>query len=350
MVTGSRGRSLTVAALIFAALLAGCGVPGEPLPPLLEIPVPATDLSVAQEGADIQLTWSPIQLSTEGTRVGDFFDRIEIYGVFLLHAETLRDFAGQSHVVANTRDMVPMMLTLRAGAVLHLAADQVGKRAFFGIKAINRKNKDAGFSNIFSLEIVDLPEPPVNLRADVTEKAIQLSWKPGANSAFGGPAPPVDGYWIDRVEVGPPIAPQEIGKTTTPSYQDTTFEFGHTYVYTVQAYVTTTGTTAMTTRQEIKVVPKDIFPPAAPQNVRAVAVPGAIEIAWSPNSESDLAGYNVYRSEGGSSSKLTSQPLSIPIYRDPGATAGAHYVYRVTAIDRSGNESAPSEDVSITAE
>jgi len=83
--------------------------------------------------------------------------------------------------------------------------------------------------------------------------------------------------------------------------------------------------------------------------VRAVAVPGAAEIVWSVNSESDLAGYNVYR-DGAPVVKLNRELLQIPVFRDNGTTAGARHSYRVTAVDRNGNESAPSEQVTVTAE
>ena len=97
----------------------------------------------------------------------------------------------------------------------------------------------------------------------------------------------------------------------------------------------------------------DVFPPAAPRNVRAIAVPGAVELTWSPNSEPDLAGYKVYRSsgpEGGFVTRLTPQVLQVPVFRDTTVTAGTSYVYHVTAVDKNGNESTPSEDAPVTAE
>jgi len=63
-------------------LLVGCGVPGEPLPPLLEIPAAINDLTAVQVGDHIEVTWSVPHLTTEGTRVREL-DRMDIYGVFL---------------------------------------------------------------------------------------------------------------------------------------------------------------------------------------------------------------------------------------------------------------------------
>ncbi len=52
---------------------------------------------------------------------------------------------------------------------------------------------------------------------------------------------------------------------------------------------------------EIVVDTKDIFPPAVPTGLAAVAAPdeGAIDLSWAPNTETDLAGYAVYRGEAG---------------------------------------------------
>jgi fibronectin type 3 domain-containing protein len=103
------------------------------------------------------------------------------------------------------------------------------------------------------------------------------------------------------------------------------------------------------------VTPKDTFPPAAPQGTVAAIQPGAtpgavaVELSWSINVEPDLAGYRVYRSEqeGARGALLTPELLPSPAYRDNSAQSGQRYWYTVTAVDRSGNESAPSLAVAV---
>src|SRR5438270_635321 len=41
-----------------ALLLAGCGTPGAPLPPTLDLPQPPTDLKATRKGDKVTLTWS----------------------------------------------------------------------------------------------------------------------------------------------------------------------------------------------------------------------------------------------------------------------------------------------------
>jgi fibronectin type 3 domain-containing protein len=93
----------------------------------------------------------------------------------------------------------------------------------------------------------------------------------------------------------------------------------------------------------------DAFPPAAPSGVQAVysAVPERpfIDVTWRPNTEPDLAGYNVYRrAENEAPVKINSGPVKTPRFADPGIQAGRKYFYSVSAVDLRGNESGRSEE------
>jgi hypothetical protein len=85
----------------------------------------------------------------------------------------------------------------------------------------------------------------------------------------------------------------------------------------------------------------DNLPPAAPLNLAAArAATGGLDLAWSANTERDLAGYSVYR---GSDAAFAPQPgnrigtPAVSAFRDDGFIAGSWY--KVTARDRHGNES-----------
>jgi len=98
---------------------------------------------------------------------------------------------------------------------------------------------------------------------------------------------------------------------------------------------------------------KDTFPPATPQEILVVPVPPTselsahIELSWAISPETDIAGYNVYRSGqvGASGTRLNSQLLLTPAFRDMNVEPGRQYFYGITALDRSGNESPPSDPV-----
>src|SRR5215210_3967278 len=93
----------------------------------------------------------------------------------------------------------------------------------------------------------------------------------------------------------------------------------------------------------------DTTAPAAPSGLTATPGDGSVALDWDDNAEPDLAGYRVYRRSADGSwptSPLTTTTASN--YTNSGLTNGTSYTYRVTAVDGSGNESAPSASVSAT--
>ncbi|MGC2323527.1 MAG: fibronectin type III domain-containing protein, partial [Terriglobales bacterium] len=99
----------------------------------------------------------------------------------------------------------------------------------------------------------------------------------------------------------------------------------------------------------IEVFVHDIFPPAVPTGLEAVSsgTPPQpfIDLSWAPNTESDLAGYNVYRHEEGEEpKKINGELVKGPTYRDSAVQAGHRYWYSVSAVDLRGNESGKSAE------
>jgi len=86
----------------------------------------------------------------------------------------------------------------------------------------------------------------------------------------------------------------------------------------------------------------DTVPPLAPQLAGKIDNKVDAQVTWSRNSESDLAGYNLYRN-----SQKVNTTLSVDItYRDPALKEGT-YVYSVKAVDLAGNESVASNEISL---
>ena len=145
-----------------------------------------------------------------------------------------------------------------------------------------------------------------------------------------------------------------LAQTSATEYRDMSFQFGHTYLYRVRA-VEQFGPATIESADSAPAVltAKDIFPPAAPRDLEAVSVattkeaPASVELTWTINTEPDLAGYNVYRSENPETpgQKLNSELLLVPTFRDISVVPGKSYFYRVGAVDQSGNESPLSSPV-----
>jgi hypothetical protein len=145
-----------------------------------------------------------------------------------------------------------------------------------------------------------------------------------------------------------------LGSVSSHEYRDTQFEFGKTYLYTVRA-VAQFGQDLVESADGAPafVTPRDTFPPAAPVGLVAAVVPATpgapayVELSWAISPEGDLAGYRVYRGERDDTpgERMNANLLLSPTFRDISVMAGRGYSYRVSAVDRAGNESPLSSAV-----
>jgi uncharacterized protein YcfL len=108
-------------------------------------------------------------------------------------------------------------------------------------------------------------------------------------------------------------------------------------------------TTSPLTSQE------DTVPPLAPTAWQPRADGGNTTLRWARNTETDLAGYNVYwydpnPNNPNSYVALTSQPTVTNSYPVPGLAPGTTYYFKTTAVDMSGNESGYSQVMAVTVE
>lgn len=94
----------------------------------------------------------------------------------------------------------------------------------------------------------------------------------------------------------------------------------------------------------------DSTPPAAVTNLTASANNQSIYVDWYNNSETDLAGYTIYRSVNNSNNfnPLNANLLTYSNYSDADVSAGNTYYYYVTADDNAGNESIKGATTSAT--
>ena len=100
------------------------------------------------------------------------------------------------------------------------------------------------------------------------------------------------------------------------------------------------------TVQGVPVVPPpDTTAPAAPSGLDATPGDGNVDLLWNANTESDLAGYNVYRKDNGGPYVQINGPLiNDPGYPDTGLTNDTMYYYVVQAVDTSNNPSPDSNE------
>jgi len=120
-----------------------------------------------------------------------------------------------------------------------------------------------------------------------------------------------------------------------------------TYYYAVSAVDQDGNESARS--QEVSATPLDRTPPAVPVGLSARPRDGGVVIKWTANTESDLAGYRLYRATapGGPYGPPIDAP-TVNSHLDVDLTKFVTYYYAVSAVDEDGNESARSQEVSAT--
>jgi hypothetical protein len=366
-----------VAAGASALLLFGCAAPGVPVTRQPVAPRAITDLSAKQSGDSVVLSFSLPKETTQG-RVLSKPPAIEIY----------RSFVAQRHERGAQPSAQPQLFTTippqmvdqyrQNGSIRFpdiLSSDDfaahAGNDAIYLVRTRLAKH-DSGNSNLVRVHLLPAPERIEDLRALISKTAVKLSWTAPAILPSGS-APPISiRYRIYRTEAlgggqepstakaeTQSAAPTEtlVGETSTPSYEDTNFTFGRTYAYRVRTVATfEAGTVDSGDSSVLRVTPRDTFAPATPENVAITVTPSQgsgpphVDLSWAIHSEADLLGYNVYRSdtENSPGARVNTSPLVTPVYRDDSVVPGRRYFYRITAVDKSGNESSPSAPVAVT--
>ena len=379
-----RVSRLASALLACAAILAGCASPGEPTERKPPTPQPVTDLSAEQSGNDVVLTFAMPTESVDG-RLLDRPPSIEIFRDF----EPSSGASGHPTPPANPT----LLLTIPAGMVDRYAqngrvriADALQATDFsahpdaiavYTVRTRVSPKRDSADSNVVGVHVLPAAEPIDDLKAEVAPSAVVLTWTaPGKTIA--GTTPSIGPFAIYRAEIAAPRPPNggaatgkpatagepavaaapalvKIGQADAPPFSDTQAIFGTAYEYSVRSIVQYPSQAIESADSNVvAITPKDVFPPAAPQGLVVVFVPAQgttpahLELSWAISPETDIAGYDAYRSEqdGVQGTRQNTELLIAPAFRDMNVQPGRRYFYSVTAVDRSGNEGPASAIVS----
>lgn len=96
------------------------------------------------------------------------------------------------------------------------------------------------------------------------------------------------------------------------------------------------------------VTPGDVTPPAAPSGLTATDGASSVALAWTANTEPDLGGYLVQRSASVSGPFTTIATVGVTTSATDATPLSGLNVYRVIAVDTTGNQSTASATASVT--
>ncbi|HEX6083695.1 MAG TPA: hypothetical protein VF266_04165 [Thermoanaerobaculia bacterium] len=364
-------------ALLVVIPLVACGKRGDPRPPVPVIPAATTDLVVTQHADRVLLSWTYPALSTAGRSLTGI-RRISVYR----YEEELpvspggRDPRTLMPGDVDTTEPQPIVLFSKVPTIAeaqfsklskrlesiekaNLAGATVGSRLLFTdtppfrssdgrpvrlTYAVVTEGDEARSQPSNLAVIVPLPVgvPPTNVKAEAKAEGVTVSWSEPTQSIAGESGPVVSGYNIYRTAPGGVFGDLPTPINSAPikgtSYTDTPSYGEHEYRV---AAVATTGPPAIQSglSEPARVAFRDLVPPPAPTGLNVLVETKVVRLLWEPVSANDLAGYNVYRTEGRFRLKLTPAPTKDTNFLDISIDIGIFYTYEVTAVDTSGNES-----------
>lgn len=295
-------------------LLAACAKVGVPQPPFIRIPEEVKDLSASQSGYNIVLTWTDparnIDLSP-ATDLGRF--QIRSGGVSVATVDALGAGKTQSY---------PIPFSAGSNSVRN-----------FEVIAETKKGKTSKISNTVSITPVDVPGKVSNIRAVVDQRHTVLTWsKPDEHPDLA------DAYIVTRTD-----RPAEPASVTDTRYEDPIYQQGKMVTYQITP-LRRIGDRSIPGigAESMPVLIEDKTPPQVPAGFEIVESDNTIHLTWEANSETDLAGYRVFRSTGadGPFTLVSNGVIKNNYFADPDSKPGMYY--SVSALDEFGNESARS--------
>lgn len=369
----NHGASRGIAASAALLWLMGCALAGNPQPPTLWMPEPVRDLGATRVGNDVHLHWTMPKNTT---------DKVALVGNQRAHICWVPGAAPSPEGKVPPRPVPSTGLPgchsagdatfppnrpaeFTAQLPPELIAQPPGLVSYF-VELQNPSRKTAGPSNPAWVGTGSSPAPVEGFTATTQAGGVVLHWQkasaepglalrihrtlithPGApkpNQAAGVPLPPQQTLEVDLDKADPGQA------------LDRDAELDHTWQYTIERVRRQTGgqhsvDVAGLPSPPFTIDARDVFPPAVPTGLAAVAdeQAHAIDLSWTPDTDRDLAGYVVYRRDetaGSPMERISGEALVVPsTFADGKAPAGHRYAYSVSAVDQDGNESQRSAEV-----
>jgi len=343
---------------LLLTLLAGCGTPGAPQPPSLQLARPVEDLTASRKGNQVRLDWTLPRKNTDRTLVKN----IPESRICRHDGTALMSGCTEVGTVQNTRYQQvqkgeqPPAVRMKYIDTLPAQLGEKDPAGFvrYAVEVMNTRDRSAGLSNQVLIPVAPTIDPPDNVTAKIEADGVLIAWtgpevpaaphgltyryriarSPAGANAFIGIAdvePAADGFYLDKT----------FAWEAKYDYRITSVTFVHSQAVNMTVEGEDSKSAAVFTR--------DIYPPSDPTGLQAVfssiGQKPFVDLSWAPNMESDLAGYNVFRRSGNTEAvKINKQLVSVPSYRDDSVVPGTTYYYAVSAVDQRGNESQRSAE------
>jgi hypothetical protein len=345
--------------LAAAVCLCGCGLPGAPQPPSLGIPRAISDLQAFRKGNTVTLMWTDPGEFTDGELLKYPGNMVVSRGGRGGPFEKVTEVPLPAAL--NQKEQQKTSATDNISALLSNSARP--DFLFYRVVSITNRGRTSLPSNLAQVPLVVTAAPPANVELTLVSEGVRIMFSVP-------PAPtlsPLNSEFTFRIQRRQHGAPSDVepvivgqvrpGDNVLPLV-DNGIEWEKTYDYWVTPVTlwrsgAQQGDVDGDDSPTATILAHDAFPPATPSGLEAVfsgvVAHPAIDLTWTPNTEDDLAGYNVYRrAENTPLVKINTQLLKTPAFHDPNVALGMTYTYTVSAVDLRGNESGKSQEASET--
>ena len=346
---------------VFLAILfvTGCGTPGAPQPPSANIPKKVNDLRAVRKGDTVNLSWSAPEQTTDGALVRK-------PGKMIVRRTTTDS---QNAVTVAEVPLQPAHKSQQAqglavkDSLTNLLQSSSADFASYTVEALSGSGKSAGPSTpAVAVPLVPVPATPRDVQLKVVPQGVSISWMQYWPPQNRTKLTVQYVYRIMRREAGskqqPVMVKQLNAGNEAATVIDSTMEWEKQYQYWIIPVTlwqnSQKGEAEGDDSEPVTVATKDVFPPAVPSGLQAVFSQAGgqsfIDLTWIPNTDPDLAGYNVYRHTEGTRppEKINPELVKTPAFRDANVQPGMRYFYSVSAVDLRNNESGRSQEAAET--
>jgi hypothetical protein len=376
--------------LVMFACVAGCASPGTPRAPSLHLPAKVKNLNVERRGNNVVVRFTTPERTTDDQPITAPVTASLCRAVADGPCAATSSFPGKVKIAGTVEWVDALPAGLSAGSP---------RRLTYRVELFNADGRSAGPSVAAFAAAGEAPRAVDAFQAEGSHTGIVLRWTPEAKAtgevlvkredlnAAPSKAPPVKKVEPATKGVGGrkihSSAPAKAGvgaskdeitvwlhaengakDSDSGGLVDAAAKADEPYRYTAvrRRSVTLDGHELEMWSEASNAVAltlRDVFPPGVPQGLVVAGFPVegtdmlAADLAWQPDTESDLAGYNVYRQALGAATsaavKLNAALVALPSFHDAAVARGVADRYTVTAVDGKGNESAASAAADLAA-